>query len=322
MFGLFRRRARAHSGQLDSGKKRLSQRERRIQPHEQREQEEQRQYEEWLHQQRDLIDDLPWFGERVLPQSCTGKRGKGESLTRDDAERVMLSWLTGGSSRRIASRIGVGKRTVYNVLRRLVYRPDPDTLLSRWFEAGLYACMFSPRFPTIQDSGYQDVICLICHRNVGHYYWLMNPRGRVGETFRPEPSRHLRGLDKPLTARSIQCHLLLHFWLGDDPIPWGSFWRTRAWDSLPAKVAKEAEYLGPVRRYEALGCRCGIRRGMASLEDSRAWPHERSGSTATTGAKNAHLPQGQTKHGAVEAPLWGLIIGLRAVVALPLFQHP
>ena len=198
---------------------------------------------EWAQRREQLIDDLPWFGQSIPPPGSRYPRGPGRHWAPEDEERVLLSWLTGGSARRVATRAGVGRRTAYNVLRRLVYVPDPPRLMVRWFEAGLYTCMFSPRFPTVRQSGFQEMVCLICHTMIGDYERIVDTTEMSGETFAPEPYRHLAGVNRSRTACTIQGHLVLHFWLEDDPIEFGS----RAWDALPQGTYSQVGALGGFR---------------------------------------------------------------------------
>ena len=228
---------------------------------------EQQEYEEWRSHQESLVLELPWFGERIMPIGAAGRRRKGEPLSKDDEARVILSWLAGGSSGRIASRVGVSRRTVYNVIRRWVYHPEPEQLLVPWFEADLFACMFSPRFRTVENSGYQDAICLICHQVVGHYYWPMNAGDRVGKVFRPEPDRHMPWGNRLWTARDIQTHLVLHFWLDEVPENNLVFWGQTAWDCLPETVSERAD-IGAAGRH-LLTSPMGV--GVGSEEEWRRW---------------------------------------------------
>ncbi len=129
-----------------------------------RQQEEDR-YLEWFGHQQDLIGRLPWFGERISPVRARGSREKGQALTVEDEERVLLSWLAGGSRSQMAVRAGVSRRTVYNLVHRVIYETEPQAALFKWYEAGLYACMSVPRFELVSRSGNPDLVCLICHQS-------------------------------------------------------------------------------------------------------------------------------------------------------------
>ena len=90
-----------------------------------------------------MIDRLPWFGEHV-PAVRPTHRMYGERLTLREDQRLLLSWLAGGSKAQIGRRVGLSRRTVYNRVRRLIYVEEPGSMLADWTRLGLIAVLCTP----------------------------------------------------------------------------------------------------------------------------------------------------------------------------------
>jgi hypothetical protein len=59
---------------------------------------------DWASIVRELIARLRWFGEEVSPS--VSKRGnRNQPLTTNDIQRILLSWLAGGSASQVAYRV-------------------------------------------------------------------------------------------------------------------------------------------------------------------------------------------------------------------------
>ena len=162
---------------------------------------------EWQHILHEVEAAMPWFGQEVSATPLT-QRKTSERLTQDDDARVLLSWLAGGSTSQRASRAGVGRRTVYSVLNRLIYASDPSDLMAYWHDLGLIRCVVTPVCRDVENRGGSWVVCLICHRDIGPYDWL-RPTLAVGESFRPALSLHMPLVDMWRTAGRTQGHLIL-----------------------------------------------------------------------------------------------------------------
>jgi len=178
--------------------------------------------ESWWEQVAPYIDQLPFFGQ-VVPSTSKRlpKRRRGQALDRNDYQRVLLSWLAGGSTSQKAQRVGVSPRSVYSCLRELIYAPDPDRLLPYWIELGLVAAMVVPRCLESDHTRWPQVVCLICHRVLCPYAW--KPRTiHTGQLIKADPNRQLRYADLQIAAVESHAHLILHFELGETPL--SNFW--------------------------------------------------------------------------------------------------
>ena len=98
---------------------------------------------QWWETVRSLIDVLSWFGQEV-PPSVGSTRRRGDRLLSDDHQRLLLSFLAGGSTDQTARRVGVGRRTIYSTVERLIYTDDPVTLMAYWRALGLIECLVTP----------------------------------------------------------------------------------------------------------------------------------------------------------------------------------
>lgn len=172
----------------------------------------------WWETVRSLIDALPWFGQDILPSAGSVRR-RGDRLLSEDHQRLLLSFLAGGSTGRMARRVGVGRRTIYSTVERLIYTDDPGTLMEYWRTLGLIECLVTPWCRDRAVHGlWPRVVCLICHDLATTYDWSQCPP-EVGTVFRPDPRRHISAWYNQLrTPEHTQGHLVLHFWLRDDPI--------------------------------------------------------------------------------------------------------
>ena len=253
MFRLFQKRVHTKARQSAREGKGSPPKGHLVLPRDEQVQQEQREYQNWRKLQRNLIRELPWFGQNFSPAGFQSRRCGRQALTESEEDRLLLSWLAGGTSRVVGSRLGVNRRTVYNVLHRLVYTSDPGKLLLRWHRAGLYTCMYAPRYKTIKETGWQDLICNICHDVFGEYGWLIRDIGdKAGQTFTPKLIGQLAPFPWILAARAIQAHLIRHFWLDEDPS--GCVSNDTAWSQLPDRVVEEALVLGSYARvYAAIG---------------------------------------------------------------------
>lgn len=168
---------------------------------------------DWHQRVIEIVDGLPWFGQGVGPARSGVRRPKGERITTEDQRRVLVSWLGGGSAAQVARRAGVSRRSVYNILKKLIYVQDPMRMMAIWSDLGLIACVITPECIR-QDTQYRSpqVVCLICHRRVTPHYGT-HPRKEVGEVFRPSV-RVRREVDVVYKYDSaIGGHLVLHFLL-------------------------------------------------------------------------------------------------------------
>ena len=144
----------------------------------------------WWETVRSLIDALPWFGQDV-PPSAGSRRRRGDRLLSEDHQRLLLSFLAGGSTGRMARRVGVGRRTIYSTVERLIYTDDPGTLMAYWRALGLIECLVTPLCRDREVHGlWPRVVCLICHDVATTYDWSQCPP-EVGTVFRPDPRRHI-----------------------------------------------------------------------------------------------------------------------------------
>ena len=194
----------------------------------------------------EVVSSLPWFGEQIV--SGKGDRRRGRRVDAGEEQRVLLSWLVGGSSADVAARVPVGRRTVYRVLRRLIYVEDPARLVAHWADLGLIMGVTTG----VGRRADIEIACLICHSIVHHTFWLSKPRRLSGRTFRPDPVR--QGFDAGRTffmGSDIQAHLLGHFELGGDPLQEIGHrgWMVRSWvvddvwSRLPERTLNRAETL-------------------------------------------------------------------------------
>lgn len=192
---------------------------------------------EWKMRTAQLIDDLPFFGQNVLPVTKTSRRRKrGERLSHEEHKRILLSWLAGGSATQVASRVGVSRRSIYNVIHRYIYSPYPTQMMAHWHDLGLIACIVTPGYPGDTETVIsQEVVCLICHERIGRYSWDADGLGE-GEVFRPDPERQMPPANASQDAQITQGHLIVHFLLEKYPAtlrePFFSFWGTNIWSSL------------------------------------------------------------------------------------------
>ena len=195
--------------------------------------------DDWHHRVRGLIEALPWFGQDVTAVTRSRRR-RSERLNTEDHWRVLLSWLAGGSVTQIARRAAVSRRTVYAVLTGLFYVYDAAKAMPYWHDLGLIECLVTPSCREVDGSVWQEVVCLICHRNVATYDWCPQ-RLMVSEVFRPDPKRHIGATSNTReTTQRTQGHLIFHFWLEPDPVrSRGWFYdasNERAWAAVPRRA--------------------------------------------------------------------------------------
>ncbi len=186
------------------------------------------------------IDQLPYFGQDVVPvPSRRQKRKRGQVLEFDDHQRVLLSWLAGGSAGQKAQRVGVGRRSVYSCLRKIIYAPDPDRSLGYWFKLGLLAVLAVPVCPQANATRWPQVVCLICHCLLCPY-----PRQRNSalplEVIKADPQYHLPYIDLWFAATEVQAHLILHFEVGEEPI--NKPFSESNWSQVPYDTQKSIDY--------------------------------------------------------------------------------
>ncbi len=188
---------------------------------------------EWLDVLQEMIGALPWFGEHVPPARAT-PRVRGEPRTSKDDQRLLLSWLAGGTKAQIGRRVGLSRRSVYNQVRRLIYLEEPAAMLAVWTRLGLIAVLCTPycHEPRIL---WNQVACLVCHRHLGAYS-ATPPRPRVGQVYRAHELPPLLPGNAVQTGERVQAHLVHHFWLEDAPGVPGSLFHTTAWESVPSLV--------------------------------------------------------------------------------------
>jgi len=228
---------------------------------------------EWNERIHGFIDNLPWFGQDILPlPSGKARRKRGERLSGDDHQRVLLSWLAGGSAEQVARRAVVSRRSAYNVLRNLIYTSDPYDHMKEWNSLGLIACVVTPSFIGKRASFvWQEVVCLICHARVTTFDH-MTDRMKVGQVFTPVPRNGMAWMNAERNAQLTQGHLVLHFWLDGDPMengPLWANWKNTATRSLLQSLA--AEYVDERshrREWEVMPTIGGER---SALEPWRRW---------------------------------------------------
>ena len=204
------------------------------------------------------IARLPWFGEQV-PMSVPRHRRRGHALSHQEQQHVFLSWLAGGSAQDVAERAGVGRRTVYRVLSRVIYTDDPEAMMGWWGVLGLIVGLATPLCLENRDHVFDDVVCLICHEWIGTFKLSSRPL-QPGTTFQPDPMTLTGGvMDRWDEACVAQAHLVEHFRLQEDPLqqPGRFGWLMRAFlneDSLsrlPADTASNVP-VESTKRWEDL----------------------------------------------------------------------
>jgi AcrR family transcriptional regulator len=198
-----------------------------------------------------LADTLPWFGEPPF-EPALRKRAR-RPAARDPAYvvRVLVSWLIGRPVTEIAKRAGCSPRLVYAVIRETIYEPDSLEGFYAWMDLGLIGAVDGPegryRAPSRETSRQAPspldlpVICLVCHRWIG---------GATAEGRRHDGS--YVDLDHPLNPRlavearpSVQGHLVSHFLLGDDPIP---YQRPSSFDPLVVELSRDPQRRAAAQR--------------------------------------------------------------------------
>lgn len=189
---------------------------------------------EWFDVLMEMVVALPWFGQHVPPARAT-PRARGEQRTFKDDQRLLLSWLAGGTKAQVGRRVGLSRRSVYNQARRLIYVERPGGMLAAWTRLGLVAVLCTPvcREPRIL---WNQMVCLVCHRHLGDYSATPD-RPQVGHVYRANELPRLAPGNAIQTGERVQTHLVHHFWLGDDPSVPGWVFHTTAWESVPSVVS-------------------------------------------------------------------------------------
>lgn len=168
--------------------------------------------DQWFEIVWNLKARLPWVGQDVSPIPSIRRR-RNQPLTTDDTQRVLLSWLGGGSASQVAVRASVSRRSVYNVLRKFIYASDSIRMMGYWHDLGLIECLVTPWRRDVDESSGQSVICLICHQTIAPYDWH-DEKLKVGQTFRPDLLEHrFAWYNMHLTASNTQGHLIFHYLL-------------------------------------------------------------------------------------------------------------
>ena len=144
---------------------------------------------EWYNLKSKVALGLRWFGLGIETSPRSPRRAS-EALTIDDHRTVLLSWVAGGSVDQRARRARVSRRTVYSVLERLIYVPDPENLMPYWWDLGLIECFVMPRCRENRGIGFSQVACLICRGGFVDYEWF-DPSPEPGQTSRPDPRLHM-----------------------------------------------------------------------------------------------------------------------------------
>ena len=199
--------------------------------------------EEWRGRVMGIVEGLPWFGQKI-DAPARPRRRPGERLNSDDHRRVLLSWLAGGSAEQKARRAGVGRRTAYKVLEEVIYTSDPVRAMPYWWKLGLITCFITPWCQEVERSGFQQVVCLICH-NLVVSYDIANRYLPVGRVFKPTPEAHLVTRKTSITntwrtTQRSQGHLILHFWVDEDPMYEGAPFQSRVQSGIWRGVGRRA----------------------------------------------------------------------------------
>lgn len=173
---------------------------------------------------------FPWFSEyRVAP--ADGIAHELRRRTVPGLRRVLFSYLGGRPMKQVANRIPTSRRSVYQHIKGAVYFGD----IHGWNELGLIRLWATPKFkvdPNVLlpdgwlDEDHTPVICLMCHRSVGHI--------KLWE--RPHDSSLLEAADIQYEYGSraeeeIRGHLISHFFLGGRPKPNESWETVLGWIS-------------------------------------------------------------------------------------------
>jgi len=174
--------------------------------------------DQWWQQVAPLIDQLPYFGQDIVPvPRRLPKRKRGQALGFEGHQQLLLSWLAGGSAREKAERIGVSHRSIYTWLSKIIYTPNPDKLLEYWFSLGLVAVLAVPVCPKAGDTRWPQVVCLICHHLLCPY--PRQPHNTLPlQVVKADPQRHLPSAELWEVATEVQGHLILHYEVGEEPI--------------------------------------------------------------------------------------------------------
>ena len=208
---------------------------------------------EWQDWMAARIENLPWFGEDVPLTKRRGGR-PGRALSEAEQQLVLLSWLVEGSAAQKAERVGVGRRSIYRALHRVIYTDAPDELMGIWADLGLIVGLITPRCLENPEHEYDEIVCLVCHQVGGAYNHRLREL-KVGQTFRPDPLRQVVGsLNAWAVSCAAQAHLVGHFMLAEDPLqqPPRRGWFLRgirvedAWSRLPDLTVRQAPYAPPL----------------------------------------------------------------------------
>lgn len=231
----------------------------------------------WFERLLAVVAKLPWFGQ-ALSSPPRARHAKGERLEQPDVQRVLLSWLAGGSATQIARRAGVSRRSAYKVVRRIIYGENPGHLFATWHDLGLIACLVTPGYAQERSTIiWQQVVCLICHEQVCSYDWKA-PGLKVGDVFRPDLKRHVAPVNAHNAACAVQAHLILHFWLQKYPIPSDSLFGSRSledvWTGLDPRTGERVEQQRYIRESATRPQGAGVSR------EHEPWRHWRGGNVA------------------------------------------
>lgn len=223
--------------------------------------------DEYYRQLWEAIDRLPWFGQ-LIERSSAGRRLPSERLTLQDHQLILLSWLAGGPTSKVARRAGVSRRVVYDVIARLIYVSAPRETVAYWHDLGLIVGVVTPWLSTVPGSSWQGVMCLICHQPIVMYNWQpmdLEP----GDVFRTDPMHNIRDGDYDRYWGELEGHIIFHFWLEDSPLYLGMFTPGRFEYGSWARVDKHA--LRYVKRHYYVRATETRPRITGMFQDEKTW---------------------------------------------------
>jgi hypothetical protein len=125
-----------------------------------------------------LADDLPWFGEEPFTAAPEPTPPRPVHGSPPYVRRILLAFLAGRPVAVAAGRAGCSPRTMYSVINRVIYEPQPRKLHDLWFYLGLIAIVdydYDEERPkpgrrlwgTLERKVEEHdalMFCLVCHR--------------------------------------------------------------------------------------------------------------------------------------------------------------
>jgi hypothetical protein len=163
---------------------------------------------------------FPWFGDfHIAPKE--GIAYELRQRTIPALRRVLVAYLGGRPMTDAAERVPTSRRTMYKILRGVIYggRADIDTwtefgLIRVWDlpEVELYWADFGNGIRFEKDQA--AIICLLCHRLIGHTF--LHKRLYDSALIEEVDGRIKYGSEE---HERIRGHMIAHFHLGGRPWP-------------------------------------------------------------------------------------------------------